>query len=67
MIKFIKNLLSKREQSIFNVTIKPYIISSATILVCIGLCSQNEDMGAGLFISWFIYTVVELCCIMFSE
>lgn len=62
-MKFIKNLISKDERKIFDVTIKPYFIYSIINLIFMFLSSKgigilNDDTFGGLFISWITFSLI---------
>lgn len=65
MFKFLKSCLSKKDQEIFDVTIKPYVIYSIINMIFIFISVKNvgvlnEDAANSLFISWIVFTFVML-------
>lgn len=72
LFKLFKSVLNKREQRIFDITVRPYIIYSAINIIFMWLSSKNvgrlnDDVFGGLFISWIIYSFVMLFSIGFKE
>lgn len=72
MFKFLKSCLSKEDQKIFDVTIKPYVVYSISNMIFIFMSDNNvgilnEDTANGLFISWITFTFVMLYTIGFKN
>ena len=65
MFKFIKTSLSEKGQSVFDITLKPYLFYSIINTVFMYLAAYNigilnDDVFGGLFISWIVYSFIEL-------
>ena len=72
MFKLLKSVLNEKEQRVFDITVKPYIIYSVINAIfmwlsCEDIGKLNEDVFRGLFISWFICSFVMFITIGLKE